>query len=388
MSESVDFDGEYPVDVAKEDLTIRELPENEESQRYLYIQETTQRVLNQSEANLQSYLGSERFMANLSVSLMDHYRMELLLKKFPNKRDKILPLMPQSGDRHFTLDPGSVVYQRQKERDSLIQSAPWELGEFEEFNEEVRHLAGTEAEDLLQRAKGEVDGLQQEGFVLVISLNIQDVMKVIQNGQYKASLDNPDLGYRTFSVQSREEIQKQATLTSDRPVNTIGFSPLGRRYLRELQMGTYPIGGDESGIPHPVYGQMIIDQDTGLLHTKEAGYGNLNLRLKTERIKDRTTFFTGDSVNDSWQGQQLGWDEAVKARAVLDKLEEDSKVDWRYITPYIEAQIMGGVLVQDIDGCDFESSEKTKELEDYFSANPEKFEVSKTDNGLIRVKFK
>lgn len=369
----------FTVGVQVEPSISQELPKNEEGPRYEYIQETMHRVLDQSEANLNNYLDSERFKANLTVSLTDYYKMELLLKRFPNKRDQILPLIPQNEDRHFMLDSGSVAYRRQMERDNLIQGVYWDLGEFEKFNEEARHLTKMEAEELLQKAKQEVENSQQEGLVLVVSLNSQDIKKVIRESQYRASLDNPNLGYKVFSVLSKEKIKEG---------NTSGLGPLETRCLRELQMGTYLIGGDESGVPHPVYGQMIVDQNIGLSHAKEAGYGSLNLRLKTERIKDRTTFFTGDSINDSWQGQQLGWDEAVKARGILDKLEENPKLDWRFLTPYIEAHIMGGVSMQDIDGCDFESSERTKELEDYFSANPEKFEVSKAEGVLVRVKFK
>lgn len=365
---------------------------SEEGSRHEYIQETMYKVLDQSEANLQNHLDSEIFRANLTVSLIDHYRMELLLKKFPDRRDQILPLIPLGEDRHYMPDSWSPTYRREIERNRLIESVPWDLGQLDKFNEEVRHLARIEAEGLAQIVKREVEGSQHEGMVLVVSLNSQDMMKVIQDGQYKASLDNPGLGYKTFSVPSKEKIQKQATFTREElfdPTKSYGagLGPLEGRYLRELQMGTYPIGGDEFGIPHPVYGQMIVNQEIGLLHAKEAGYGTLNLRLKTEKIKNRTTFFTGDSINN-WGGYQLGWNDAVKARGILDNLGENSKVDWRQITPYIEAHIMGGVSIQDIDGCDFESSEKTRELEDYFSANPGKFEVSKAEGILTRVKFK
>lgn len=392
MSELGGGESELQMGVVATAPIIIESPKDE-GQKYGYIQETMQKVSDKSESNLQNFLDGENFIANLTVSLIDNYKMELLLKKFPNKRDQIMSLIPRTEDRHFMQDSGSTVYRRQVEREDLIEHAPWDLGEQEEFSNEARHLAKTEAEELLQKAKQEVESSQNQGLVLVVSLNNQDLLKVIKDGQYKASLDNPGLGYKSFRTLSKEKILEQATLTNeelaDRTVgNTIGLGPLETRYLRELQMNTYLVGGDESGVPHPVYGQMIVDQDIGLSHAKEAGYGTLNLRLKTEKIKDRTTFFTGDSINQSWYGRQLGWNEAVKARAIIDKLSQNPKVDWRHITPYIEAHIMGGVLMQDIDGCDFESNEKTKELENYFSANPEKFEVTKRESGSVSVKFK
>lgn len=365
---------------------------SEEGSQYEYIQETMHKVLDRSGANLRSYLESEDFRGNLAVSITDHYKMELLLKKFPDKREQILSLIPLGEDSHNTQDSWSTAYQREKERNSLIESAPWDLGELDEFNKEVRHLARIEAEELTQIAKREVENSQHEGLVLVVSLNSQDMMKVIQDGQYKASLDNPDLGYKNFGALSKKKIQEQATITREELFDpargySSGLGPLEKRYLRELQMGVYPIGGDEASVSHPIYGQMIVNQDVGFSHAKEAGYGNLHLKLKTEKIKNRTTFFTGDSINN-WGGYQLGWDDAVKARGILDNLEGNSKVDWRFLTPYIEAHIMGGVSIEDIDGCVFESSGETRELEDYFSANPEKFEVLRDEGVLVSVKFK
>lgn len=386
MSEApTDVDTSFSLNTVTEPFApVAELKLKPEVSTTDHIKNSLKHIEESSKASLEDYVEG-KLQHDVTMALVEHTRLQILLKWSPEKRDEIMAVMPDTTDwRYYSVEDKAFI-ERQKTRDQLREYAPYKYGGKKKLDEEAIHFAKIQAEDAINKAKKESEASQDEGSILIISTKPEDILKIIENGKYTPSLDNPELGYNSFWQTKKDEIKAMA---NGAEYSTIGFGPLERRYTREVLLDLYPQDGDKNNIPHPVYGQMVVDEETVSKHMSGGeSYGNVHLQLKTENIKDRTAFYMGDSINNVNNGFQLNWNEAVKARALFDSLEKDPHLDWRRLPPYVEAEIMGGVSTKDIQGCSFVSDETTKELESYFLNDPNQFEVIRFENS-VKVKFK
>lgn len=104
--------------------------------------------------------------------------------------------------------------------------------------------------------------------------------------------------------------------------------------------------------PHPIYGALAIagQEKTGGIPEEDMAkkYGDCYVKLREESIKERTGFCYGDSMEYLFNPQELNenrftWENVAVARA---KLELDTE---KHHDRYIEAQILGGVTLEDIE---------------------------------------
>lgn len=77
----------------------------------------------------------------------------------------------------------------------------------------------------------------------------------------------------------------------------------------------------------------------------------------------------------------------MKVRKILNLLAEHEGVDHKTLTPYVEANIMGGVADGDFAGCIFKPDDSTHNLEAFFQQEADRYRLTNLDSGFIRVDF-
>lgn len=141
----------------------------------------------------------------------------------------------------------------------------------------------------------------------------------LKNGQFKTNLEATPLLTRFVEKWFGEErLQRRA----------------------ERKMGISPKGGKDD--PPIVYGAVHVPD----LRDSTGIFGKHTVILNEESVKERATFTYGDSFFDLREGATaadfpLTWEDALTARATMNVLEEN-------YSNYTEAQIMGGVKVEDV----------------------------------------
>lgn len=110
----------------------------------------------------------------------------------------------------------------------------------------------------------------------------------------------------------------------------------------ERQMGNRAKGGSKD--PHPIYGAAYSEngRDEFFGGVGKSGYGDCFIKLKSDRIKDRTSFVFDDSF-DGYTDWMVDWTGGQIFKAIHNVIEFNTKA------PYVEAQILGGVTIDDID---------------------------------------
>lgn len=341
-----------------------------------YISETMQRVRKNSPNELEDFVSCDQIKSDIQSSFYETIQVEVAAKHLPTKqREEIITLMPTSADRarakikmefaswHIT-DMGDST--KDEQRRQLIEKAKgiadyWEDGK---FTKEVSEITQRQQQEAIEKGKQAIESTNDEG-VFIINVSPENLLPIIEAGKYQPKLD---------------QVGTQSSFSS--------FFKI--RYDRELELGTYPPNGEANNIPHPVYGQIVVDEKNELLRAVQEGYGTTHIKLKTNRVKNRTMFIVDDSVSaKAIYNQQLAWEDAAKGRVFLNALMDNPKADWRSLPSYIEGQVMGGVTTNDIDEIVFQSGTETKSLEDYIRKNSSRFIVIKDDkNNQTTVKLK
>lgn len=146
--------------------------------------------------------------------------------------------------------------------------------------------------------------------------------EMVKDGRYRTAVET---GYSHGANHGQDEHWMKRYITA--------------RCQAESVLGIAP----EEGEPPIVYG--YLDQEGGD-HAERAGlYGNLALILKPEVAK-RSTFTIGDSMKGNMEPVGYSLDEAV----VAEEAESIKSFSQGVGQEYIEAQVLGGVSMDDVEG--------------------------------------
>lgn len=195
--------------------------------RPAYIQETTDRVEEQSAEALEKFVDSDQLRMQVKISLSASVSVEVLIDKYPNNADEIRASAnnPQALQRliaNFYPMGGDVLYQ------------------------EVNQRLELKARQLITESRQKGEDFKGEGSVLIISCKPEDVMKVVNEGRYVPALDRRNHGYDSFTDFERQKIDEALTMqpgSDGYDFRFKGLSPLAKRYIREVELGTYPVNG-------------------------------------------------------------------------------------------------------------------------------------------------
>ncbi len=353
-----------------------------------YIGKTMEKISENSEQALHNFIEGDAIIDRVQSAVRVTIQVEVAAELFPDERESILTLLPDAEDwitipRARGNDDRSAIFStsnKQRQRRNIIEKAsgyPFK----QEFEERVEKRIRERASKVVEEAKEGIQNFGGEGQVLVISMKPDDLLGMLDSGAYEPSLDRYEMGYWSFLPSEKDQIAESLQGKIDPTRRFDGIGPLARRYLREIELGTYPENGESSLEQHPVYGQMVVDSTFESRLIRLAGYGEVVVKLKKEAVINRTLFVVGDSINDAHDfNQKLAWNEAIKARKLLNNLIQDEQVDRRSLPGYIEAQIMGGVKLADIEEITLDKSEISPELQQYLDANREKMVLIENDN--------
>jgi hypothetical protein len=101
--------------------------------------------------------------------------------------------------------------------------------------------------------------------------------------------------------------------------------------------------------PHPLYGAGSSPNNRDEFYGGTGGgYGETFLVLKSDRIRDRTSFCYDDSF-DGYHDWMLDWNGGITAKAIHNLNGSHSRHG------YVEAQILGGVTLDDIESINIPS---------------------------------
>jgi hypothetical protein len=380
-----------------QEVTIAEKQDNSERALPKFISEKVTKVKEQSNSQYQNLAEGKSIISSTSRSLRTKVQMETIAEIFPDLKEEALTLVPENNEFHRVEttpeDKFSIMYNtpRERARSEILEKvndkkmfSP-DRDKARAFDTRVDEKCNQQATELIEQAKEIAEKETAEGSVLVIALNKTGLLKVVQEGKYIPTLDT--VKFSTIAAEEINERLKMEEGTDEWKNRFDGISPLQRRYLRELELGTYTRSGESS---HPVYGQLVVNLENEMENASQEGYGKIFLKLRTEQIKDRTLFVVGDSINDAHNfNQQLDWDNAVRARAFLNGLIGNNGVDRRSLPPYLEAQIMGGVRIEDIEEIVVDEKDLPPLFEhDLRSVIGDKFVVKDEGKGLIRFLLK
>lgn len=195
---------------------------------------------------------------------------------------------------------------------------------------------------------------------------VQDLVRTgnISSETAEAALANADVMRSTARVEVRMPTDAFLTMISaDGKYKTVhdGQESQGgrgsrdkNRYLNNRTATEERLGLDGRNV---VYGYLgnITEIDT---RTQALGYGRVALILRPE-VAERSTFTTGDSMLDLWRDRRpMNFDTAIVAKELNDIAKYTANDNREH---YIEAQIFGGVTMEDVETVSFTS--KTNDTE-------------------------
>lgn len=208
------------------------------------------------------------------------------------------------------------------------------LGSYHEYSKEKK-------EQLDQETK-KVGG----GFHVTINMTWQNVLDVLNSGRVLSAWENQ---------KTIEERDKMWSISS-------GKYSIKRDRI-ERMLGNRAKGGSRD--PHPIYGAAASENGRDELYGGAGGsYGECFLILKTESIKNKTSFCYDDSFYffGNWL---LDWNGGIVAKA-LHNLNNGYSKEGESKHGYVEAQILGGVSVDDIESINIPSSAIQADIQNNF----------------------
>jgi len=374
-----------------------------------YVNETVQQVETESKENLESFINSREIRDAVASSVMDASKLAVLSNLRPDLEEKIEELVPDYSDFKRGAPPDDYNYavrilkwekdgynesaqrevQKEKQRKTFfreifeplntLETAKGDWINLNKFGQMVKNERYRISDELIRYAKEEALNSDIEGQCIVVSLRSTTLKDFIDSGNYRAALDNEKI-----TISDWKDAVEASKSKNNEDIKYHGMHKKQIRAAREMELGIYD---NNEGGPHPVYAEMVADPEKELSRLEERGYGDIQLKFKLSRIKERTVFATGDTVAERKYNHQLAWAEAAKARVFLNSLEQKKYVDRRQYPEYVEAHIMGGVTLEDIDECIINPNEENKKLIEKFKSNPDNFKISHEDEDKIVVKF-
>lgn len=126
----------------------------------------------------------------------------------------------------------------------------------------------------------------------------------------------------------------------ERRNNEMSYHYGNRRNEVERHLGNRAKGG--SSDPHPIYAAVYSPNGRDELFGAAFRYGECFIKLKNKNIQDRTTITFDDSF-DGFSDFPFLWNDAPTAKAMMNLIDHDT------MHGYAEAQILGGVTLDDIE---------------------------------------
>jgi hypothetical protein len=198
----------------------------------------------------------------------------------------------------------------------------------------------TYSEEKTNQLKNEVERIKDD-FNVSINIAWNNLTSVLEKG-------------RVISLWENQHKQKER---DEHFSSLVKYSE--RRNSVEKLIGNRAKGGRND--PHPIYGAAFCPNGRDELHGGAGGhYGETFIVLKKDKIKNRTSFCYDDSFN-GYSNWMLDWDGGVVAKSIHNLKEGKSP------NGYVEAQILGGVTVDDIESINIPSSAFSKANEGGYS---------------------
>ena len=167
----------------------------------------------------------------------------------------------------------------------------------------------------------------RDNFCVTLNITWINVLKTLTSGRVISIWENPEV------MEYRNETGKYDYET--------------RRDEIERLIGNRAKGGMND--PHPLYGAGSSPNNRDEFYGGTGGgYGETFLVLKSDRIRDRTSFCYDDSF-DGYHDWMLDWNGGITAKAIHNLNGSHSRHG------YVEAQILGGVTLDDIESINIPS---------------------------------
>lgn len=209
-------------------------------------------------------------------------------------------------------------------------------GQFKTFPD---HLNSTFNPENLIRLNQEIKRIRDD-FHVTLNITWANVLKVLETG-------------RVISIWENREVMDDRNKSKFVHYETI-------RDKTERLLGNRAKGGIRD--PHPVYGAAASINGRDEFYGGSGGaFGECFLVLKSDRVKNRTSFVYDDSF-DGYSKWVLDWDSGIVAKAIHNLNGNKSMHN------YVEAQILGGVTIDDIESINIPSDAISGENKYSFSS--------------------
>jgi len=169
-------------------------------------------------------------------------------------------------------------------------------------------------EKILEERRNEVEKTRR----VSINMTWENFKKVLESGRFKSS----------WEIHNRGD---SYDLTRDQVERWMGIRAKGTK-----------------NDPHPIYGALWCQNGRDeKLGGSGGSYGPIWVLLKNETIKSRTSFVFGDSFG-GYKNNLFNWHDGATAKTILNLKGNAPR--------YVEAQILGGVTLDDIESVNINLS--------------------------------
>lgn len=294
---------------------------------------------------------SEPFYPQLESSAYRNYDDALIEKGVAARKELVLALtsLPAGQERdaqlrratEYCLDPdfGNLedaatiarLHSVQGEREKLLARIPAELSQLETLK--AKHL-----EKWSERSQKNKEAAESDLIALFGAERVAETVKQIEATSFITINASADAIKNILSSGSMK-----SAFDNDLSSHKKDYNYQRVRHRTETQLDIRAKGTLKD--PHPIYGALGYVNGKEEFRGAAPAYGDCSIRLKNT-VKERSTYTYGDSFEGDVEPRQfIGKDVAyAKAKLELDGLNSNGTR-----TPYVEAQIIGGVRVEDIE---------------------------------------
>lgn len=294
---------------------------------------------------------SETFYPQASSAAYLNYSDPLIEKGLAARKKlvSLLTSLPAGAERdaqlknatEFCLDPdlGNLedaatianLHSIQSEREKLLALIPAELNQWESLkskhmetwekrSQENKQTIESDLIDLFgaERVAETIKSIESTSFI-TINASPSSIQHILDTGSIKSAFDD------------------------DASASKRDYSYQRVRHRVEKSLGIRAKGTEKD--PHPIYGALGYANGQDEYLGAAPAYGDCAIRLKAS-AKERSVYTYGDSFGSDTEQRQFVSKDAAYAKA---KLDLDGREANGTKTPYVEAQIIGGVHVEDIE---------------------------------------
>lgn len=139
--------------------------------------------------------------------------------------------------------------------------------------------------------------------------------------------------------------------------SSIRFMHQWERIHDEVQLGLH--AENDLIRERPIYGALVVGDKEKNVGPDPETYGSCVVEIKPEIARQRTTFTYGDSLNSrrlsasAYEAKPVDFETALAEKIIFDELHPNPSLKDDLREPYVEAQILGGVGLEDIASISF-----------------------------------